>query len=50
MKRRWKKICSGLRIRLRCLRLRCMRMKRPPDAKSPETMLREMRKKIKERS
>ena len=47
MKHRWKKIYLGLRIRLRLLHLQFLRIKEPPDAKSPEEMLKEIKKRSK---
>lgn len=47
MKHRWERIYFGMRIRLRLLRLKFVRVRRPPDAKSPEEMLEEIKKKSK---
>ncbi|WP_162608322.1 hypothetical protein [Lachnoclostridium sp. An196] len=47
MKHRWKGIYFEMRIRLRLLRLKFVRVRRPPDAKSPEEMLEEIKKKSK---
>ena len=47
MKHQRESIYFRIRIRLRLLRLMFMRVKRPPDAKSPEEMLEEIRERAK---
>lgn len=47
MGKREKAVLFWIRIRLRLLRLRFVRLKRPPDAKTPEEMLEEMKKRSK---
>lgn len=47
MRRKWKKIYIGFRIRLRLLRLKFLYVPKPEDAKSPEEMLREIKKRSK---
>ncbi len=47
MEKRKKAVLFWIRIRLRLLCLRFVRLKRPPDAKTPEEMLEEMKKRSK---
>lgn len=47
MKKRLERIYLGFRIKLRIIRLHLMYLKEPEDAKDPEEMLKEIKKKLK---